>query len=221
MSSCSSAERLRVSPSARFRYGPKRPGDGDDLAPLSASMPTVRGRRQQLQRLVERDGLGRHGREQRRALRLLLRALLLLAELHVRAEAAGERDRRRPRLGIGAELDAGPPACLAISSSASAIVSSSGAMSGGSDAVSLTPRAARRARSDRRARSARGRCRRCRSGSCSRARGLISPRCSSETSSRKPRLAVAVIEASAATSRLRPRRRAITSRASSIVAVNP
>ena len=107
VSSCSSAARLRVSPSARLRYGPNRPGDAR-ISRSSASMPTDARQRQQLQRLVERDGLGRLTREERRALRLLLRALFLLAELHVGAEAPGERVHRRARSRDRSRAPSGP-----------------------------------------------------------------------------------------------------------------
>ena len=91
-----------MSPSARLRYGPNRPGDATTSRP-SESAPNERGSESSCNASSSVTVSGVWRREQRRALRLLLRALFLLAELHVRTEAAGEHVDRHVGLGIGAE----------------------------------------------------------------------------------------------------------------------
>ena len=68
---------------------------------------------QELQGLVERDRLGSHRCEKRCPLGLLLRALLLLAELHVRTEPAGQHEHGQAAFGVVPQIR-GPSDCFAI-----------------------------------------------------------------------------------------------------------
>ena len=126
----------RRTASGTGRTGPATPGSRG----LRCRCRPTRGRLSSCSASSRVTRLGGHRREQRRPLRFLLRALLLLAELHVRAEATRSARRWAGRSRGRSPSERGPSDCLAISSSASGTVSSSGAMSGGSDAVSLSSR---------------------------------------------------------------------------------
>ena len=85
-----------------LQIGPVAPVLGGDLRAVAAGPDDAR-QRQQRERLLERDRRGIHAGEQRRALRLVLRAVLDLTELDERSEPAGEREHGQARVGVGAE----------------------------------------------------------------------------------------------------------------------
>ena len=127
-----------MSPSARLRYGPNRPGDAMTSRP-SESAPSERGSESSCNASssVTVSGVWLANSDERFGFFFVPSSCSPSCTYGPKRPVSTNTGR-----SVSGSVPSafGPAACLAISSSASSIVSSSGAMSGGSDAVSDSSR---------------------------------------------------------------------------------